>query len=133
MKKWLIKILGQKSSGRSWGVFAQAAGQVAIFVGVMNLFLITATAYNTTLKEWLIQQGIDIGFWVFALVILGLILAAFMVMWKFALPSYYSSINEQLYRHDNPIRKDLEELKKILTDDLGDIKKRLDNLEKKEK
>ena len=133
MKRWFIRILGQKNFGKHWGVFAQAAGQVAIFVGVLNLFLITATAYNTTLKEWLIQQGIHISFWVFAMVILGLLLIAFILMWKFALPSFYSSTNEQLYRHDNPIRRDLEELKKILTDDLGDVKKRLDDLEKKEK
>ena len=117
MKRWLIRIIGQRSTGKHWGVIAQAAGQVAVFVGILNLFLIAVTAYNTTLKEWLIQQGIHISFWMFATVIAGLLLVAFILMWKFALPSYYSSINEQLYRHDNPIRRDLEEIKKILADE----------------
>ena len=40
------------------------------------------------------------------------ILVGCVLVWKFALPSFYSSFNEQFYRHDNLLRKDIEVLKK---------------------
>jgi hypothetical protein len=132
MNRWINRLGGQKNIGKFWGMIAQVAGQVAVFVSIINLFLIAVTAYNTTLSGYFEQHGVHISFWVFALVIVGLLLVAFLLMWKFALPSYYSSFNEQFYRHDNPIRADLEEIKKLLNKDLGNVKKRLDKLEKKE-
>ncbi len=112
MKTWLRTIMAQRNIGKQWGVIAQVAGQASIFVTMISLCLIAVTAYNTTLSGWLIQRGIHIGFWVFAIVLLVFLVVPTVLIWKFALPSYFSSMNEQVYQHDNPIKKDIEKLSK---------------------
>ena len=100
----------QNILGKQWGAIAQIAGQISIFVSIIILSLSMVTAYNTTLSSWLANKGIHISFWVFALIIFcGLLIAALMI-WKYALPSYLSSLNEQIYKHDNPIRQDIAKL-----------------------
>lgn len=125
------KIFGQRNIGKQWGIFAQVASQLAIFVSMINLLLIAATAYNTTLSGWFIEKGIDIGFWHFVFIIVGLLGVAFILLYKFALPSFFEFWNDQFYRHDNPLVRDVEEIKKMLANNLLDIEKRVEKLEKK--
>ena len=126
--KSMSQIIKQKNIGKVWGITAQIAGQVSIFTGMLSLSLIAITAYNTTLSGWLSEKGIYISFWVFALVlIISLLIPAFLI-WKFALPSFFSTLNEQAYEHDNPIRRDIE----ALANENKEIKKLLEALLEKE-
>jgi hypothetical protein len=123
-------LFSQRNMGRQWGIFTQVAGQLAIVMGIMNLFLIAVTAYNTTLAGWMIEHGVDLGGWLFLGILVGILVVASVLLYKFGLPSVFSFWNDQFYRHDNPMRKDLVDIKKLLTDDLDYIKERLDNLER---
>ena len=55
------------------------------------------------------------------------------LVYKFALPSYFSAMNDQAYRHDNPIRRDIKQLQDTLDNKLSKLENRLDKLEKKRK
>ena len=104
--------IGQKNMGQQWGVFAQTAGQLSIFIGVINLLLLSATAYNTTLSAWFTAYGIPLNFWMFMCIIAFLLVVTSVVLYKYALPSFFSFFNDQFYRHDNLLRHDIELLKK---------------------
>ena len=122
------RMMAQKNIGRVWGITAQIAGQVSIFAGMMSLSLIAMTAYNTTLSGWLAQKGIYISFWAFALTLILLLVIPAILIWKFAIPSFFSTLNEQAYEHDNPIRRDIESL----SNENKEIKKLLEKLLEKE-
>jgi len=107
-----MKLFGQHNIGKQWGMFAQTMGQLAIFVSAINFLLIAITAYNTTLSVWFVNWGIHIQLWMFLCVVIVLLLVIFVLLYKFALPSYYSVFNEQFYQHDNLLRKDIDVLKK---------------------
>ena len=121
MKNLLHIITKQRNIGKQWGIIAQVAGQISIFVSIIILCLSMVTAYNTTLSGWLVDRGIYISFWVFAAVIAFLVIIPAILVWKFALPSYLSSLNEQIYKHDNPIRRDIEKV----AEDTAEIKRLL--------
>ena len=106
-----IKFFGQRKTGMQWGTLVQIAQQGMIFVTVLNLFLLAATAYNTTLSAYFQARGIYISFLVFLAIIIGVMLAVGLWAWKFALPSFYSAFNDQFYKHNNLLRRDIEALK----------------------
>lgn len=129
MKKFFHRIVAQRNIGKQWGVIAQVAGQLSIFAGMMSLFLIAVTAYNTTLSGWLVQHGVYINFWVFAVVIGFLLIIPAVLIWKFAIPSFFSTLNEQVYQHENPIRRDIAKL----AEDNAEIKRLLRKAMKRQK
>lgn len=112
MLKMTGKIFKQKNIGKQWGMFAQVAAQISIFVGMLNLLLISVTAYNTTLSPWFAAYGIHLQLWMFVVIIAGFLGVMSILLYKFALPSVYSFWNDQFYRHDNLMREDIETLKK---------------------
>jgi len=124
MNKLFRMVTGQKNLGKQWGVIAQVAGQVSIFVSMIILILSMTTAYNTTLSGWFDSNGIHIDFWMFAGIVGVIIIIPAILVWKFALPSYLSSLNEQIYKHDNPIKRDIA----MLSEDNAEIKKLLEEL-----
>lgn len=106
-------IFKQQYLGKQWGIVALSAGQLAIFVGIINLLLNSVEAFDN-IEAWLQQVGISISFWMFlGVIILGL-LVVLLFMFKFALPSFWSVFNDQFYRHNSLFRKDIEAIKKKL-------------------
>jgi len=103
-------IFNQINIGKQWGIFAQVASQLSILVSIVSLFLVSITAYTTTLAGWLEDYGISIGMFGFVAIIMCLLVVAFILLYKFALPSFFSYWNDQFYRHDNPMRKEIEEM-----------------------
>lgn len=118
------RIFKQHYIGKQWGTFAQVATQGAIFITIINLVLLTATAYNTTLNPWFELKGLYIPFWVFMGSIIVFLLFAAILIYKFALPSFYSFFNDQFYRHGNLLKRDLE----LLKEENGKILKKLEEL-----
>lgn len=103
----------QTNTGKSWGYIAQVASQVSILIAVVNLLLIAVTAYNTTLFPWLKIHGLSLPFWLFLTMLFVFMLISSLFLYKFAVPSFFSAFNDQFYKHDNPMRKDIDELKRV--------------------
>ena len=116
-------IFHQINIGKQWGIFAQVASQLSILVSIISLFLVSVTAYTTTLSGWLSEYGISIGMFGFVAIIMCLLVVAFILLYKFALPSFFSYWNDQFYRHDNPMRKEIEEMGKKLDRVLAEQKR----------
>jgi len=120
-------ILKQRNIGNQWGYVAQISSQAQIFISLTSLFLIAVTAYNTTISPWLIEKGMDIPFWVFLLaMVLGLFIMG-LLLYKYAVPSFFSAFNDQFYKHGSQLHDDIEEIKKTNIE----IIKRLDGIERK--
>jgi hypothetical protein len=119
----MFKIFGQHKTGRSWGYLVQVASQTSILVSVVNLCLIAVTAYSTTISPWLLERGMIIPFWFFVAGLSMLILVMALVLYKFAVPSYFNAFNEQFYKHDNPLRDDIELIKKTQAEILEKLTK----------
>jgi len=96
-----------------WGKFRFMYSYAVFYVGVLQLVLVAAVAYNTTLKPWMVEYlGWDITFWQYCLV-LGIILTVGMLL-EFALgvPALIAISNEQMYKHDSPIKSDFIDVKR---------------------
>ena len=105
-------VMKQKNIGNWWGALTTLAGRLGAYVSLINLVLITFFAYPTVSGFIVNYTGISIPFWIFMLIIF---LSPFVIMifeYKFFFPSFMAFNNQQAYRHDNPIRRDLEILKK---------------------
>jgi hypothetical protein len=128
------RVFGQQNIGSQWGIFAQVAGQLQIFMLAIILVINLISFYNTTVARQLLAYGVHLGMWTFVAfmaVSIGALVIVFIILYRFALPSYFAVWNEQFYRHNNPLKKDLAAIRKLLTSDLKHIKERLDKLEGK--
>ena len=103
----------RKTAGKTWGYTAQVASQLAIFITVINLFMLAATFYKTTLSVWLTDAGIYVSFWIFMLVLIVGLMVVALLLYKYAIPSFFSAFNDQFYKHGNLLRQDMEEIKKM--------------------
>lgn len=102
----------RKSVGKTWGYTAQVASQVAIFITVINLLMLAATFYETTLSVWMADAGIYVPFWIFMLVLIVGLMVVALLLYKYAIPSFFSAFNDQFYKHGNLLRQDMEDIKK---------------------
>jgi len=128
-----MNVFKQKNIGRHWGIVANVAAQLSILIAMLNLVLLITTAYNTTLSGWFRAYGIPINFVTFMGLIALLLFVAAVLAYKFALPSYFSAMNDQVYKHDNPIREDIKKIQDTLDSKLNELESRLSELEKAEK
>ena len=107
-----MKWLEQKNIGRHWGGIKQVAQQLSFYVQILNLALIGVVAYHTTITDWCSRLGISITLWKFGCAIVFLLCLAAVLEYKFTIPSFYSFWNQQWWEHDNPMRKEMEALRK---------------------
>ena len=120
-------IFKQKYIGKQWGTIVQVSAQGAIFITLINLLLLSVTAFNTTLSPWFKLKGIDLPFWMFMACIIVFLGFLAILLYKFALPSFFSVFNDQFYRHGNLLKRDIE----LLQADNKKILKKLGEMEKK--
>ncbi|MCJ7805196.1 hypothetical protein MUP46_00950 [Patescibacteria group bacterium] len=127
MKKTILNIFGQQNISKRLGMFFLTVTQVGMVVSLLILLETSVNAY-VEISTWLMGYGIYIRFWIFMSVIISVLIITYILAWKFLLPSYLSSWNEQFYKHDNLVQKDLEEIKRQMSDGFDNIKNRLDKL-----
>lgn len=113
-----------------WGKFRFMYTYALFYVGVIQLLLVAAMAYNTTLGPWMTEYlGWDTTFWQYGLM-LGAVLAVGMVLeFVLGVPALIAVSNEQMYKHDSPIKSDFSEVKRKQAEiegKLNKIMKRLD-------
>jgi len=102
-------LLRQHNLGRLPGAFKDLVVRVAFYVSMVNFLLIGVTAWSTTLYRYA-PQGVRFEHFI-AVLVLGILLAV-LLEYKFMMASSMSWHNQQLYRHDNPIREDIARLRR---------------------
>jgi hypothetical protein len=75
-------------------------------------------------------MGISIPFWSFGAVILIGVVVVLLSEYKFSTPSQQAFANEQFWKHDNPMRVEMENAEKRTMDKLDKQDKKLDRIEK---
>ena len=91
-----------------WGRFRFMYGHAVFYVGAIQLALVAAMAYNTTVQPWISQYlGWDITFWQYCLILVAVLFTAMVLDFLFGVPALIAVANEQQYKHESPIKRDL--------------------------
>lgn len=86
------------------GSIIQLYTATQLYQGIVNTFLLIATAYNTTFRAWLTMYFPWMQFWMFiGAIVIGQGLMMWL-HWKFVLPSVVASSNRWSWTHQNPQR-----------------------------
>ena len=93
---------------RWWGKFRFMYGHAVFYVGAIQLALVAAMAYNTTVQPWLAQYlGWNVTFWQYCLVLAAILITGMVVDFMFGVPALIAVANEQQYKHESPIKRDM--------------------------
>jgi len=118
-----------KQTAIPWiGGFKDIFTMVVFYMSMINFALISVTAYNTGLRDWMIQHGMPwMKVWMFLGVMVIIAVIGMVFEYKFIYPSFYAFRSKQEYKHQSPIQKDL----KIVKEQLDKVLERQDGIEKK--
>lgn len=105
----------QKNTGQWIGAAKDIFSRSTFYISIINFFLLVATAYYTTVRDF-----ISIPFIWFVGFAVSIIILAMLLEYTIILPSCYAFNNAQAYKHDNPLK-----------DDVKTILERLDTIEDK--
>jgi len=105
-RKILEKIFRQNLRSRRWGAFKQTVNQIGIYVTAINTVMLAVTLYST---GWVQDNVIDVNFFGFIAVIIGIVVVLLLLAWKMDMPSFFSSWSSQFWAHDNPMKGYLDE------------------------
>jgi len=89
--------------------------RVAFYISAVNTVMMFGVFYATVIIPTPALNWISLP--LFFLVVLSAVLVVAIIVWKIIIPQLIAYGNYQGYRHDNPIRKDLEEIKQLLNKD----------------
>lgn len=93
-------------------------GRVAFYIGAANTIMIFGVFYATVILPTPALNWITLP--LFVLIVLIAVLIAAIIVWKVIIPQMIAYGNYQGYRHDNPIRRDIAEIKQLLLDKQGE-------------
>jgi hypothetical protein len=116
----------QYKSGTFWGMFKLILSNIAPYNSWIQLALVAIMSYYTTINPLLSQWGVYVSFWVFLIILIGLIGAVGILEYVFMLPSYLGAFNVQQWFTKNPQRELLERMEadiKALRQDIAELKK----------
>jgi len=88
--------------------------------------MLAMTLYST---GWIQENVFPIRFIGFVAILLGIIALLLLWAWKADMPSYFSSWNQQFWRHDNPVRKEIKKNHAELLEEIRKVNDRLDTIE----
>lgn len=108
--------LPQQRRVRVIGALKDLLMRTTFYISILNFLMLAVTAYYTTVRYFL-----PFPFWLFFLCLLLIVGIAMLIEYAIVMPSQISFINWQIYTHNNPIRRDLEEIKS----ELDEIKSKL--------
>ncbi|MFC2010898.1 hypothetical protein ACFLUR_01235 [Chloroflexota bacterium] len=92
--------------------------RVAFYISAVNTVMIFGVFYATVIKPTPVLNWITLQLFFF--MVLSVALVAAIIVWKIIIPQLIAYGNFQGYRHDNPLRKDIEEIKQLLIDKEGE-------------
>jgi hypothetical protein len=94
---------------KALGAAKDLAMRSAFYITLLNFAQISVTAYYTTLRYYL-----PFNFYVYFALLVVLIMAMMAFEYFVMMPSQIAWLNEQMYKHQNPIVKDLRRIEKRL-------------------
>lgn len=106
-----MKLFKQYNIGNTWGYIVQVASQGGIVIQVVML-----STQVIILASVLQLRGIMIPVWLIGLLAFSIVGTAGILIFKLGNPSYFAAWNEQFYKHNNPLRKDIEDIKRTLAE-----------------
>jgi hypothetical protein len=117
MLERLTRILpSQRNTGQIIGAVHSLLGRTTFYISIINFFLLIATAYYTTFRNF-----ISIPFTWFMLVMVLIVGIAMVLEYVVILPSSVMFSNMQSYKHENPLKDDI----KLILNRLDDIEDKL--------
>lgn len=104
-----MRLFKQYRVGNTWGYIQQVISQGAVITQIVMISI-----QVVTLASVLQLRGIMVPAWLLGLLAFSIVGTAGILIFKLGNPSFFAAYNEQTYKHSNPIRKDIEENKKVL-------------------
>lgn len=114
MRRIIKKLFRQTAVSGRWGSIKQSAIQMGIYITMLNVVLLSITAYSSDWVQDFIVKRFGLNLLTFELIIFGIIICMLIFTWKIDMPSFFKSWNNQFWMHDNPVKKELNEIKKQL-------------------
>jgi len=97
----------------AWGKFRFMFGYATFYISLISMVLLMVTAYNTTARDWSMQYlHYELPFWQFATAILLLAALGFLLEYVVSIPCMVAVSNEQMYKHDSPIKTDFNDVRR---------------------
>jgi BMFP domain-containing protein YqiC len=119
----IFKIPEQKKASPFWGGIKDVLSRAMFYISIINFILIMVTAYHTSIKDI-----IPIPFWTFFIVLSTLLFVVMIFEYVIMLPSSVVFSNRQSYKHENPMRDDMNRI----LEKLDIMERRLDKLDNME-
>ncbi len=115
------KFLTQINTGQWWGGFKAVVSSASSYASWVSMGMQAVVLYTVT-SPMMNEKNISIPFWTFVLIIAVFAISILIFEWKVTIPSAVKFTNSQTYKHENPIRRDLEMIKedmKLIKNKLG--------------
>lgn len=100
----------QYAPGPWLGALKDLSGRAIFYLTPVNLFMLAATTYHVTARDFIWQFAPWANFWMFFGVIVFGALCAMVFEYKVVIPSSVHFSNIQGYKHGNLLRRDVETL-----------------------
>jgi len=123
------RVLKQYNFGPWLGAFKDLLGRTMFYMTPINLFMLAATTYHVTARDFIWQFAPWFNFWMFFFALVFIALCAMVVEYKVIFPSTIFFANIQGYKHGNLIRRDLE----VVMQEIQKLDAKLDAIEMKYK
>lgn len=96
-----------------WGKIRFIYGYSVFYVGFIQLSLVALMAYDTTVRNWFWQYlHVHITLWQYLLALLLIVALGILVEYVISIPALIAISNEQMYKHESPIKTDFEDIKR---------------------
>jgi len=103
-----------------YGRFRLLAQHLSFYAMMVTMVSAVITMWVTALAPWLIDKGIDPKLWMLVLAILFIFAVGVMFEYNVTFPSFYATWNEQMWKHDSPIKEEFKKLNKRI-DELAEL------------
>ena len=96
------------------GGFKDVVAQLIFYVSIVNFTLIVVTAYNTTLRDFILQWLPGFKLWMFFAILIIILFGLMVLEYKFIVPSLYSFRGKQMFEHQSKVMDELIKTQKAL-------------------
>jgi len=102
------------------GGFKEVLSQTLFYVAIINFILIAITAYNTTLRVFILEWIPDFKLWMFFGILITSVLLGMILEYKFITPSLFSFRSKQMFEHESKVMDKIISIEDLLK---GKVKK----------
>lgn len=99
----------QIKTGQSLGLIKLLVQNVVPYFNMFTMVFAGIAAY-VPISAWCIGMGFQLPFWMFGLIVMAVVITLPIAEYMIMMPSFYASWNKQVWEHDNPIKKEVEEM-----------------------